>query len=229
LGSALDRLEAFPTGRPEHGGPVLAHGVPLGPVLTPSPRPCPSQGPPVFTFSLHKLFHLLGLSLPSPWGFPSPRQLSPGHTQPPFLRTSFSQSQWALRCVFRLLLVRPLCQERVETVFHKLLPQLFVVNELRTPSCTMAKLGCANSRCIVLVAFSEDAKVVDKWLETQHHPLHPGHPCLEEPDQLVDVVPRDLLRLVQQENCIGIACHKRLQWSPILTRTNWKVGVGVRP
>ena len=52
----------------------------------------------------------------------------------------------------------------------------------------------------MLVALSEDAKVVDKWLEAEHHPLHPGHPRLEEPDQLVDVVPRDLLRLVQQEN-----------------------------
>ena len=57
-----------------------------------------------------------------------------------------------------------------------------------------------DSRCIVLVSLSEDAKVVDKWLEAEHHPLHPGHPCLEEPDQLVDVVPRDLLGLVQQEH-----------------------------
>ena len=55
-------------------------------------------------------------------------------------------------------------------------------------------------RCIVLVSLSEDAKVVDKWLEAEHHPLHPGHPSLEEPDQLVDVVPRDLLGLVQQEH-----------------------------
>ena len=57
-----------------------------------------------------------------------------------------------------------------------------------------------DSRCIVLVSLSEDAKVVDKWLEAEHHPLHPCHPCLEEPDQLVEVVPGDLLRLVQQEN-----------------------------
>ena len=57
-----------------------------------------------------------------------------------------------------------------------------------------------DSRCIVLVSLSEDAKVVDKWLEAEHHPLHPGHPSLEEPDQLVDVVPRDLLGLVQQEH-----------------------------
>ena len=57
-----------------------------------------------------------------------------------------------------------------------------------------------DSRCIVLVSLSEDAKVVDKWLEAEHHPLHPGHPRLEEPDQLVDVVPRDLLGLVQQEH-----------------------------
>ena len=57
-----------------------------------------------------------------------------------------------------------------------------------------------HSRCIVLVSLGEDAKVVDKRLETKHHPLHPGHPRLEEPDQLVDVVPRDLLRLVQQEH-----------------------------
>ena len=55
-------------------------------------------------------------------------------------------------------------------------------------------------RCIVLVSLSEDAKVVDEWFEPQQHPLHPGHPRLEEPDQLVDVVPRDLLGLVQQEN-----------------------------
>ena len=55
-------------------------------------------------------------------------------------------------------------------------------------------------RCIVLVSLSEDAKVVDKWLEAEHHPLHPRHPRLEEPDQLVEVVPGDLLGLVQQEN-----------------------------
>ena len=55
-------------------------------------------------------------------------------------------------------------------------------------------------RCIVLVSLSEDAKVVDKRLKSKHHPLHPGHPRLEEPDQLVEVVARDLLRLVQQEN-----------------------------
>ena len=55
-------------------------------------------------------------------------------------------------------------------------------------------------RCLVLVSVCEDAKVVDKRLESKHHPLHPGHPGLEEPDQLVEVVARDLLRLVQQEN-----------------------------
>ena len=57
-----------------------------------------------------------------------------------------------------------------------------------------------HSRCVVLVALSEDAKVVDEWFKSKHHPLHPRHPRLEEPDQLVDVVPGDLLRLVQQEN-----------------------------
>ena len=56
------------------------------------------------------------------------------------------------------------------------------------------------SRCVVLVALSEDAKVIDKGLKAKHHPLHPGHPRLEEPDQLVEVVPGDLLGLVQQEN-----------------------------
>ena len=55
-------------------------------------------------------------------------------------------------------------------------------------------------RCIVLVSLSEDAKVVDKRFQTKHHPLHPRHPRLEEPDQLIEVVPGDLLGLVQQEN-----------------------------
>ena len=57
-----------------------------------------------------------------------------------------------------------------------------------------------HSRCVVLVALGKDAKVIDEWFEPKQHPLHPSHARLEEPDQLVDVVPRDLLRLVQQEN-----------------------------
>ena len=115
----------------------------------------------------------------------------------------------------------------------------------------------------MLVALGEDAKVVDKRLKTEHHPLHPcwqqswgwrwwwcwrpGRPRLEEPDQLVQIMTRDLLRLVKKENwarnysdlwslgdsrartCVGIPSHKCLQRSPILTRAHGKVGVGVWP
>ena len=96
LGFGLDRLEAAP--RPDHGDPVLAHGVPLRPLLTPSP--CPSQRPPALTFphvsSIYELFHILRLSLPPrPRAFSRPHQLSPG-TQPPFLLTRSSQIQRTL-------------------------------------------------------------------------------------------------------------------------------------
>ena len=115
----------------------------------------------------------------------------------------------------------------------------------------------------MLVALGEDAKVVDKRLKTEHHPLHPcwqqswgwrwwwcwrpGRPRLEEPDQLVQIVAGDLLRLVKKENwvrnysdlwsrgnsrartCVGVPSHKCLQRSPILTRAHREVGVGVWP
>ena len=108
----------------------------------------------------------------------------------------------------------------------------------------MAQLGCPHTpkkatksvlqtasilylRCVVLVSFSQNIKICLKRFQPQHHPLHPGHPSLEEPHKLIDVVPGDLLWLVQEENSVKVSLLQGPERSPILTGSYRKIAIAV--
>ena len=69
----------------------------------------------------------------------------------------------------------------------------------------------------MLVSLQQDVDVCHKGFQAEHHPRHPRAAGLEEPDQLVDIVSRDLLRLLQQEDSFGISSQKSSKRSPVLT------------
>ena len=77
---------------------------------------------------------------------------------------------------------------------------------------------------VVLVSLQQDVDVCHKGFQAEHHPRHPRAAGLEEPDQLVDIVSRDLLRLLQQEDSFGISSQKSSKRSPVLTLivNNWR-------
>ena len=82
-------------------------------------------------------------------------------------------------------------------------------------------------RCIVLVPLSQNIQICPERFQSKHHPLHPGHPSLEEPHKLVDVMPGDLLWLIQEENSVKVSFLQGPERSPILTGSYRKIAIAV--
>ena len=81
----------------------------------------------------------------------------------------------------------------------------------------------------MLVTFQQDVDIGHEGFQPQHHPRHPRAASLEEPNQLVDVVTGNLLRLLQEEDSLGVPCQQSSEGSPVLTGTHRELGVAVRP
>ena len=76
------------------------------------------------------------------------------------------------------------------------------------------------SRGVVLVPLQQDVDVCLEGLEAEQHPLHAEEARLQEPDQLVDVVARDLLGRLQQEHRGRVPRQQRADGAAVLARTS---------
>ena len=81
----------------------------------------------------------------------------------------------------------------------------------------------------MLISLQQNINVRLKWLKSKQHSLHPEEARLEEPDELVDVMTGDLLRVVQQEHSVRVAGEQSPDGTPVLTGTNGKICIAVGP
>lgn len=86
-----------------------------------------------------------------------------------------------------------------------------------------------DSRRIVLVTLEENAEIKIKSFETEKHPEHSEEASFEEPDQLVDVVPGDPVRGLEQEHGPGVPGQQGADGAAVLARADREVGVTVTP
>ena len=81
----------------------------------------------------------------------------------------------------------------------------------------------------MLVALGKNVKICLEWFQPKHHSLHPCQSSLEKPDKLVDVVPGDLLRLIQEEDSVVVTSLQGPEWPPILAGSYGEIRVAVWP
>ena len=82
---------------------------------------------------------------------------------------------------------------------------------------------------VVLVAFKENINISDKRFQTEHHPSHSRAASLQEPDEFVDIVTRNLLRLLQQEHGLRVSGQQSSEGSSVLAGCDREICVTVRP
>jgi len=100
-----------------------------------------------------------------------------------------------------------------------------VVNDLRTTRSAMAQLTSSHIRCVVLVLLLQYVWVINERLFSRKDSRHPGQTGLEQPDELIEVVQRDFLRLGRHKNCEFIARLECLKRAAILARRDGEVWV----
>ena len=81
----------------------------------------------------------------------------------------------------------------------------------------------------MLVTLKQDAKIKFKSLEPEKHPEHPEKTSFQEPDELVDVVPGNPVRGLEQEHGPGVPSQQGADGAAVLARADGKVGVTVTP
>ena len=72
----------------------------------------------------------------------------------------------------------------------------------------------------MLVPLQQDVDVCLEGLEAEQHSLHAEETRLQEPDELVDVVARDLLGRLEQEHRGRVPRQQRADGTPVLARTS---------
>lgn len=102
-----------------------------------------------------------------------------------------------------------------------------MVDQFRPTFGAVTELVSLDERCVVLISLLENVDILDEGLLPGQDPPYPGQPGLEEPDELVEVVPRHVLRPGQHEHRVPVSGGEGLERASVLAGRDGEVRVGV--
>ena len=79
----------------------------------------------------------------------------------------------------------------------------------------------------MLVSFSENVFVSVKLLPAGQHACHPGQASLEQPEELVDVVPGHIFFSSQDENCVVVFGSQSVDRVSVFARRHREIRIGI--
>ena len=149
------------------------------------------------------------------------------------------------RCIRSSALIRSSRQQLSNFIQNYWLVHILIVNNFWSSQCVLTKLSCSHIsednllflwfkisflilRCVMLISFSQDSVVCDELLFSCQKSGNSRQSSLQEPDELVEVVKRNLLWFSENKDRPKISFSKCILPASIFTGWHGEIWVWVR-